>query len=59
MLHRDNVWHPYFEIKAEEEDLGTKLRNRQAEKRDGDVEGDEIVELKANVQNLERNQRED
>ena len=59
MLHRDNVWHPYFEIKTEEEDLGTKMRNKQAEKRDGDVEGSEIAELKANVQNLEKNQRED
>ena len=33
MLHRDNVWHPYYEIKTEEEDLGTKMRNRQAERR--------------------------
>ena len=28
MLHRDNVWHPYYEILTEEEDLGTKMRNR-------------------------------
>ena len=28
MLHRDNVWHPYFEIQTEEDDLGTKMRNR-------------------------------
>ena len=26
MLHRDNVWHPYYEIQTEEEDLGTKIR---------------------------------
>ena len=60
MLHRDNVWHPYFDLKqGGEEDLGTKMRNKQAEKRDGNVEGDEIAELKASVQNLEKNQRED
>lgn len=28
MLHRDNVWHPHYEIMTEDEDLGTKMRNR-------------------------------
>ena len=59
MLHRDNVWHPYFEIQTEEEDLGTRMRNKQAERKGADVEGSEIAELKASVQNLEKNQREE
>ena len=58
MLHRDNVWHPYYEIKTEEEDLGTKMRARQAERRGQDNEGSEIQELKTAVQTLTNNQRE-
>ena len=42
MLHRDNVWHPYFEIMTEEDDLGTKLRNRQAMRKGDDHQGTEI-----------------
>ena len=26
MVQRDNIWHPYYEIKVEEEDLGTKFK---------------------------------
>ena len=60
MLHRDNVWHPHYEVQTEEEDLGTKIRNRQAEKRgNNDIEGADIAELKSAVENLEKNQRED
>ena len=59
MLHRENVWHPYFEIQTEEEDLGTKMRNRQAEKKEAVTEGQEIIELKANLNLLEKIQRED
>ena len=59
MLHRDNVWHPYWEVKTGEDDLGTKMRNKMSEKRDGNVEGDEITDLKATMQSLEKNQRED
>lgn len=25
---RDNVWHPYYEVKIEEEDLTTIMRNK-------------------------------
>lgn len=59
MLHRDNVWHPHWEVQTEEEDLGTKLRNRQAERKGNDLEGTEIADLKSTVENLEKNQRED
>ena len=59
MLHRDNVWHPHYEIQTEEEDLGTKIRNRQAERRGNDLEGADIAELKSAVENLEKNQREE
>lgn len=59
MLHRDNVWHPYYEIRTEEEDLGTKMRNRQAEKRGNDVEGSEIAAIKASLEDLEKTQRDE
>ena len=26
MVQRDNIWHPYYEIKVEDEDLGTKFK---------------------------------
>ena len=35
------------------------MRNRQAERRGNDVEGNDIAELKATVENLEKNQREE
>jgi len=57
-LHRDNVWHPYYEIKTEEEDLGTKMRNRQAERRGQDNEGQDIQDLKSTLMTLTNNQRE-
>ena len=59
MLHRDNVWHPYYEIQTEEEDLGTKMRNRQADRRQNDVEGSEIAAIKNQLQDLEKNQRDE
>lgn len=39
MLHRDNVWHPYYEVQTEEDDLGTRMRNKLVNKRENDVEG--------------------
>lgn len=59
MVHRDNVWHPYYEVKMEEEDLGTKLRNRKAEKKEKETEGEEIASLQTALLDLERNQREE
>ena len=38
-VHRENVWHPYYEIKIEEEDLATAFRNAQKEKNTTSVDG--------------------
>lgn len=32
IVQRDNIWHPYYEIKLEDEDMGSKLRAAQKEK---------------------------
>ena len=29
MVQRDNIWHPHYEIKVDDEDLGSKFRARQ------------------------------
>jgi len=42
MVQRDNIWHPYYEIKLEEEDLGTRFRTQIAQKKDANVEGNQI-----------------
>lgn len=59
MLHRDNVWHPYYEIQTEEEDLGTRIKNRQAERKGNDVDGSEIKDLQNQVENLQKMQNEE
>lgn len=28
-IQRENVWHPYYEIKVEEEDFKDKIRNKK------------------------------
>jgi len=42
MVQRDNIWHPYYEIKLEEEDLGTRFRTQIAQKKDANIEGNQI-----------------
>lgn len=32
IVQRDNIWHPYYEIKLDDEDMGSKLRAAQKEK---------------------------
>ena len=40
MNMRENIWHPHYEIKVEEEDLGAKYRKNKTEAANkvGDVE---------------------
>jgi hypothetical protein len=35
MVQRDNIWHPYYEVKMEEADLAAQYRQSQAEKAQG------------------------
>lgn len=39
IVQRDNIWHPYYEIKLEDEDMGSKLRAAQKEKALKDASG--------------------
>lgn len=41
-IQRDNIWHPYYEIKLEDEDLGTKFRKNVEAKAAQDVDGTDI-----------------
>ena len=52
MVQRDNVWHPFYEIKCEDEDLGTKLRNNRGTVATG--EDAEIQRLREEIANKEK-----
>jgi len=39
IVQRDNIWHPYYEIKLEDEDMGSKFRAAQKEKALKDATG--------------------
>ena len=43
MIQRDNIWHPYYEIKLDDEDLGTKFRKNAEAKKEKTVDGEAIV----------------
>ena len=58
MVHRENVWHPYYEIKVEEEDLGTIFRNRQQEKNASNVEGAKVSSLEQRIENMDKQHRD-
>ena len=53
ILWRDNIWHPYYEVKVDDEDLGTKYRKtmKEAAVKIGDVE---LNELQQKIDNLEQ-----
>jgi hypothetical protein len=38
-VQRENVWHPYYEIKTEDEDFKEKYQRQQKEKRDKNIGG--------------------
>jgi hypothetical protein len=47
MVQRDNIWHPYYEIKLDDEDLGTKFRKNAEAKKEKMIEGSGIVNLES------------
>ena len=59
MIQRDNIWHPYYEIKLDEEDLGTKFRKNVEAKREKNIDGEAIEELQKQIQDLEKTQRDE
>ena len=42
MVQRDNIWHPYYEIKLEDEDLGAKVRKNIEAKKEKNIDGEAI-----------------
>ena len=53
MVQRDNIWHPHYEIKVDDEDLGTKFRKNKADEanRVGDKN---ITDLEKEITALEQ-----
>jgi hypothetical protein len=58
-VQRENVWHPYYEIKTEEEDFKEKLQRNIKEASVKKVEGENIELLKKELSNIENLQKEE
>ena len=54
MIHRDNVWHPYYEIKVEEDDLGTRFRKNQDAKKEKDIDGAGVAAAMEQITNFDK-----
>lgn len=54
-IQRENVWHPYYEIKVEDEDFKEKYQRQQKEKKDRQIGGNvqEMEELEKQLKTLE------
>ena len=59
-VQRENVWHPYYEVKLEEEDFKDKLQRQRLEKKAGaDMMGGDIAELESKLKTLEDKERQE
>ncbi|TNV82732.1 hypothetical protein FGO68_gene13571 [Halteria grandinella] len=58
-VQRENVWHPYYEVKLEEEDFKEKLQRQKREKRDADVMGGDIADIEGKLKQLEEKERQE
>ncbi len=47
MVQRDNIWHPYYEIKLDDEDLGTRFRKNAEAKKEKAIDGEAIEILQS------------
>jgi len=56
-LQRENVWHPYYEVKVEEEDLKEKISRKQKEKKEADIVGGDIADIESKLKSLEDRER--
>jgi len=54
MIHRDNVWHPYYEIKVEEDDLGTRFKKNQDAKKEKDIDGAGVAAAMEQITNFDK-----
>jgi len=51
------VWHPYYEVKLEEEDFKEKLQRQRAEKREAEIMSKDIAEIESKLKSLEEKER--
>ena len=59
-VHRENVWHPYYEINIEEEDLATIYRNAQKKTNDNaTVDGVKVSQIEAKLENMDKAHRDE
>lgn len=58
MLHRDNVWHPYYEIKVEEDDIGTRFKKNQDAKKEKDIDGAGVAAAMEQITNFDKAQKD-
>lgn len=58
MQHRENVWHPYYEIKMEEEDLATVMRKNAKQQNETNAENKEMKELEKKIEDMTKQQSE-
>ena len=59
-VQRENVWHPYYEVKLEEEDFKDKIQKSRMEKKAGaDIMGGDIAEIESKLKTLEERERQE
>lgn len=60
IVQRDNIWHPYYEVKLEEEDLGSKYRkNLEQKKQLAAVDGQAIEEIQQKLLQIDQAERDE
>ena len=60
IVQRDNIWHPYYEVKLEEEDLGSKYRkNMEQKKQLAAVDGQAIEEIQQKLNQMDQAERDE
>lgn len=58
-VQRENVWHPYYEVKLEEEDFKDKYQRQRAEKREAEMMNKDIQEIENKLKSLEERERQE
>lgn len=58
-IQRENVWHPYYEVKLEEEDFKEKLQRQRKEKKEADIMGVDIADIEGRLKQLEERERQE
>lgn len=58
-IQRENVWHPFYEIKLEEEDFKEKYQRQQKEKKEKAMMNADIEEIENKLKSLEEKERQE